>query len=116
MTSDPTSSFERRRAARVHVAIAIELRDARGFSLHSSKDLSTGGAFFDRAIPHAVGSIVRVSFKLPGDDVPLTCDGEVVNVPDLKEFGMGVRFSNLSESDLQRMEVFTREANRGETA
>lgn len=93
------SSFERRRAVRVSVVIPIEVRDGRGFSLHSCSDLSIGGVYFDRAIPHPVGSRVELSFNLPGDDRVVHCGGEVVNVPDNHKFGMGVRFVDLTQED-----------------
>jgi uncharacterized protein (TIGR02266 family) len=105
--SDP-HSLDRRRAARVPVAITIELRNERGFSLHASSNLSVGGAFFDRSIPHPVGAKVTVTFSLPGDDTSIVCQGEVVNVPNANSFGMGVRFLNLSGADRERLETFTR--------
>lgn len=97
---------ERRRAARVPVSVPIEIRTDRGFSLHSTSDLSAGGAFFGRAIPNEVGSRVSVAVNLPGEP-PILCEGEVVNVPDRRNFGMGVRFLNLSEDDQKRLEAFT---------
>src|SRR5438270_3784010 len=96
-------SLERRRASRVPVSITIELRNERGFSLHASSNLSVGGAFFDRSIPHPVGAKVTVSFTLPGDAKPIVCQGEVVNVPDTKSFGMGVRFLDLGGPDRARL-------------
>lgn len=96
MSDSDASSLERRRAIRVSVVIPIELRDAHGFSLHSCSDLSVGGVYFDRAIPHQVGSRVELSFNLPGDERTVRCGGEVVNVPDKQEYGMGVRFVDLS--------------------
>jgi uncharacterized protein (TIGR02266 family) len=103
-----SDSPERRRASRVPVAITIELRDVHGFSLHVSSNLSVGGVFFDRAIPHPVGEKVRVSFSLPDDGRPIICQGEVVNVPDIKNFGMGVHFVDLKAEDRARLEAFTR--------
>jgi len=93
------SSLERRRAIRVSVVIPIEVRDARGFSLHSSSDLSVGGVYFDRAIPHQVGTRVELSFTLPGSNHDIVCAGEVANVPDSHAYGMGVRFLDLSPAD-----------------
>lgn len=93
------SSLERRRAVRVSVVIPIEVRDAHGFSLHSCSDLSVGGVYFDRAIPHPVGSRVELSFNLPGDERAVRCRGEVVNVPDTHQYGMGVRFVDLTAAD-----------------
>lgn len=90
------ASLERRRAVRVSAVIPIEVRDAHGFTLHSSSDLSVGGVYFDRAIPHAVGTRVELSFNLPGDDRTIACAGEVANVPDAHEYGMGIRFIALS--------------------
>lgn len=89
--------------------MTIELRDDRGFSLHASGNLSAGGAFFDRSIPLPVGAKVHVSFALPGEPTPISCAGEVVNVPDATTFGMGVRFSALSAEDGARLARFTRE-------
>ena len=97
---------ERRRAARVPVSVPIEIRTDHGFSLHSTSDLSVGGAFFGSAIPNKVGSKVNVAVNLPGEP-PILCEGEVVNVPDKRNFGMGVRFLNMSEPDQKRLEAFT---------
>jgi uncharacterized protein (TIGR02266 family) len=100
-------SPERRRASRVPVAITVELRNERGFSLHVSTNLSAGGVFFGRSIPHPVGEQVTVTFSLPGEDPPIVCRGEVVSVPDKKSFGMGVHFVDLSEADKARLDEFT---------
>ncbi|MCU0697750.1 MAG: PilZ domain-containing protein [Myxococcaceae bacterium] len=100
------SDFERRRKVRVNVSVPIEVRDERGFSFHSTRDLSASGCFFDRAIPHAVGARVALSFALPGEGRTIRCEGEVVNVPDRKGYGMGLRFLNLSPADEQRIEAF----------
>lgn len=100
------SSFERRRAVRVSVVIPIEVRDSRGFSLHSSSDLSVGGVYFDRAIPHQVGTRVELSFNLPGDSRTVVCAGEVVSVPDPHAYGMGVRFLDLSPTDEAMLDSF----------
>lgn len=103
------TSMERRRSARVNVSIAIEIRDGRGFSIHSSRDISEGGVFFDRAIPHPVGEHVQLVFTLPGDDRTLSLEGEVVNVPDTQSYGMGIRFVSLKANDRERLRSFTQE-------
>jgi uncharacterized protein (TIGR02266 family) len=95
----------------VAVAIAVEVRDGRGFSLHSTRDISTGGVFFDRAIPHAVGSQVELAFSLPGDVRTIRCRGEVVNVPDARAFGMGIRFLDLGPKDKEALETFVKGAS-----
>jgi uncharacterized protein (TIGR02266 family) len=102
-------SLERRRAARVSAVIPVEVRDAHGFSLHSTRDLSPSGLFFDRAIPHEVGAHVQLSFQLPGDATTIRCAGEVTNVPHADAYGMGIRFLDLSAADASRLEAFTKD-------
>lgn len=106
-------SLERRQALRANVVIAVEVRDARGFSLHSTRDISSGGLYFDRAIPHPVGARVQLSFTLPGDTKAIRCDGEVVNVPDKKGYGMGIRFLDIAPADAEHIESFARESLEG---
>lgn len=108
-------SLERRQALRANVVIAVEVRDARGFSLHSTRDISSGGVYFDRAIPHPVGARVQLSFTLPGDTKAIRCDGEVVNVPDKKGYGMGIRFLDIAPADAERIEGFAKESLEGST-
>ncbi|MBL8910408.1 MAG: PilZ domain-containing protein [Archangium sp.] len=106
-------SLERRQALRANVVIAVEVRDARGFSLHSTRDISSGGLYFDRAIPHSVGARVQLAFTLPGDTKSIRCDGEVVNVPDKKGYGMGIRFLDIAPADADRIEEFAKESLEG---
>lgn len=105
---EDTNSQERRKAVRVPVAIPIELRHENGFSLYATSDLSEGGAYFPRSIPHPVGARLSLSFRLPGEDQSVSCEGEVVNVPDAHRLGMGVRFIGLTDEDAQRLAAFTR--------
>jgi len=105
-----SGSLERRRERRVAVAIPVEVRDQHGFTLQSTRDISTGGVFFDRAIPYGVGVEVELSFTLPGDTRTIRCRGEVVNVPDAKSFGMGVRFLDLAPIDKQALAKFVGDA------
>ena len=103
------TSLERRRELRVAVALAVEVRLGPDFTLLSCRDLSTGGLFFDRSIPHAVGTPVGLEFSLPGDSEPIRCSGRVVNVPDAHEFGMGIHFEKLTEADRARIDAFVHE-------
>ncbi len=99
---------ERRAHPRQPVAITMELTAGGDLYFHVSANLSTGGAFFNRAIPHPVGTEVELTFQLPGPDVaPVRCRGEVVNVPEEGDgLGMGVRFLDLPEADTARVQAF----------
>ncbi len=99
---------DRREHPRHPVAITMELTAGNDLYFHVSGNLSKGGAFFNRAIPHPVGTPVELTFQIPGDDgPPLKCKGEVVNVPDGNDgLGMGVRFIDLGDEDARRIELF----------
>lgn len=108
MSDEPTQ--ERRQSQRATVAVTVQLLSDSGFSLHATRNLSAGGAFFDRTIPYPIGSQVQAVLHLPGEE-PIHCLGEVVNVPAPKSFGMGVRFTALSDAARARLSAFT-EARR----
>jgi len=99
---------ERRTEPRHPLVITIELSVERATSLHACENLSAGGAFFRHAVPYHVGTRVQVSFALPGDAQPFRCEGEVVNVPDPRDYGMGVRFIGLAEEERARIAEFAR--------
>jgi len=84
---------ERRKEKRVSVELWVEERDGDDKVFRRTGNLSAGGVYFDKALPHLPGK--RLNLKIPlgaGDDVPVVrVWGEVVadGGPDL---GMGVKF------------------------
>jgi uncharacterized protein (TIGR02266 family) len=56
-----------------------------------SANLSAGGIFLDRTVPHPIGTRVQLQFTLPGDSTPLRVQAEIVNMSE-GELGMGMRF------------------------
>jgi uncharacterized protein (TIGR02266 family) len=107
-------SLERRQDTRIELSIAVEVRDESGdFTIHSTRDISEGGVFFDRAIPQPVGAAVKLEFRLPGESTPIKCDGQVVNVPDTQGYGMGINFVFLKPADRARIEAFVRSRTPG---
>ena len=50
---------------------------------------------------------LQLAFTLPGETRAIRCDGEVVNVPDKKGYGMGIRFLDLAPADADRIDAFT---------
>lgn len=101
---------DRRIETRHNVVITIELALDRSLSLHACENLSSGGAFFRHAIPYKVGTVVNVTFSLPGETELIRCQGEVVNVPRPQEYGMGVKFLGLSDSQRTCIAEFVEKA------
>jgi hypothetical protein len=44
-----------------------------------SANLSAGGMFLDRTIPHPVGTIVTLQFTLPGETEPIRVRSQIVH-------------------------------------
>ena len=70
-------------------------------------NVSVGGLYFDRTIPHALGTRLTVRFTLPGDSAVIEAMGEVVNTPKSADgLGMGVNFVEISSVNLDRVASF----------
>lgn len=69
-----------------------------------SQDFSQGGIFLASAIPVRLGTMLYLSFQLPGHKRPIRTTGEVVRKAG--EAGMGIRFMGLSELAKKRLDDF----------
>jgi len=101
---------DRRDATRAPLDLWVE--EERGDELYFRRtgNVSLGGLYFEQTIPHAPGTVVKVRFALPGDPRVIEAQGEVVNTPSSKDgLGMGLRFVNIGDADLLRLERFVRE-------
>jgi uncharacterized protein (TIGR02266 family) len=80
-------------------------------------NISTGGIFLERTIPHSKGTVVNLQFTLPDDTSPIKVKGEIVNVgEDPKELGMGVKFLDLSDNDHDRIKKYIERASTENTS
>ena len=91
-----------RRAHRTQVVFEDEFGD--GLFYVWSEDFSIGGLFLASEIPVKIGTLLFLSFVLPGYKRPVRVTGEVVR--RAAGGGMGVRFVGLSELARERLEAF----------
>lgn len=104
---------ERRASERIAVELWVEESTERELYFQRSGNISTGGMFLERTIPHAKGTVVNLQFTLPGDSQPFRVRGEIVNVGDDEEtLGMGVKFVDLDDGDRERLEAFIERASQ----
>ncbi len=96
------SASDKRRERRIPVELWIEAERDGELYFQRASNLSVGGAFFAQTIPLPVGTVVALSFQLPGDPDQIQCRGEIVTAKDL---GMGVHFSSLKQHDRARIEA-----------
>jgi uncharacterized protein (TIGR02266 family) len=91
-----------RRPYRTKVIFEDELGE--GLFFVQSSDISMGGLFLSSDIPLSVGTLMFLSFQLPGHKRPIRVTGQVVRRADAG--GMGVRFVGLSEAAEKRLSEF----------
>jgi uncharacterized protein (TIGR02266 family) len=100
---------ERRSEPRVTIDLWVEEHTDDALYFQRATNLSTGGLFLERTLPHPPGTIVEIDLRLPGDANPLRVKGEVVPAHS-RELGMGLRFVNLSAADKERIREYLRNA------
>jgi len=72
-------------------------------------NMSLGGAFIRAESPSAPGTPVTLRIYLPNEEMPLSIGGEVVwwRMPGTDAVpGMGVKFLQISRSDLERIKSY----------
>jgi uncharacterized protein (TIGR02266 family) len=91
----------------------VEESSGQGCYFQRSANLSAGGIFLEKTIPHPIGTVVQLEFTLPGDDQPIKVAAEIVNAlarPRQPQegsgdaLGMGLKFLALETSQAERIE------------
>jgi len=89
----------------VPVRMWVEESGPQGLYFQRSANLSAGGIFLERTIPHPVGTIVNLAFTLPDEGAKLEVRAEIVNAASEDEaLGMGLRFVDLSPEAAERID------------
>lgn len=92
------SNEEKRAYIRVPIDMWVEESREGELYYQRTANISEGGLFFEKTVPHPKGTIVNLKFTLPGQSEPIEVKGEIVNLPnDSEGLGMGVKFINLTE-------------------
>jgi type IV pilus assembly protein PilZ len=94
--------------------VIFEDESGEGFIYFYSTDVSLGGLFLESDIPLKLGTRVFLSFTLRDGESPIRLVGRVVRVEretaeSLSVVGMGVQFSDLTESARQAIENYVGE-------
>jgi uncharacterized protein (TIGR02266 family) len=73
-----------------------------------SENISLGGLFLASSVPLRLGTLLFLSFSLPGHKRPIRVTGEVVRIihPDDGVEGVGVRFVGLTDQAIKRIQDF----------
>ncbi|MCC6746840.1 MAG: PilZ domain-containing protein [Deltaproteobacteria bacterium] len=89
----------------------VEESSDRELYFQRGANLSVGGLYLERTIPHPRGVVVSLRFSLPGDPTPFVVRGRIVNVEDdERALGMGIKFLDLSPADTLRLQAYVERA------
>jgi uncharacterized protein (TIGR02266 family) len=70
----------------------VEESHERATYFQHSSNLSRGGIFLEKTLPHPVGTLVSLQFTLPGDATELRVQAEIVSALMEDGLGMGLKF------------------------
>lgn len=105
----------RNQGARIQVELDVDLATYGPYALSKLENVSIGGAFIKSQKLYPVGTEVKLRFKLPGDDKIIEAEGEVVWTYEQRgqslanHSGVGVRFTQILQSDRDRIKTFIRQ-------
>lgn len=100
--ADQRRSRKRRTQERVPLELWMEEMAGDDVYFRRTGNVSEGGVYFDRAIPHSLGTVVTLKFALPGDKEMVVVRGKVVSAAGSNQgLGMGVKFVHV-EGDGQK--------------
>ena len=94
-----TTQLERRQTERIPVEMWVEettIDNERYF--RRAGNLSRGGLRLEHTIPLPQGTLVNLTFTLPGDSSPVEVSGEIVSSAGPEDLRMGVKFTVVGEA------------------
>jgi hypothetical protein len=104
--SGPTSDGERREGPRIPIEMWVEETTESERYFRRAGNLSRGGLGLDHTIPLPLGTVVNLTFTLPGDSSAVRISGEIVSTAGLEELRMGVKFINFSDDARARIDAY----------
>lgn len=89
---------ERRQTERIPLEMWVEETTENERYFRRAGNLSRGGLRLDHTIPLPQGTVVNLTFTLPGDSTPVEVSGEIVSNAAPDDLRMGVKFVTVGEA------------------
>jgi len=105
-------NIEKRKAPRAPLRISADCFQGERSCQNYTVDLSQSGLFIETPDPLPFGTEIVLKFSLPRQGAPLLVKGKVVRTappshpPEGASSGMGIRFTNLSSEDSDKIKAF----------
>jgi uncharacterized protein (TIGR02266 family) len=109
-------NLEKRKHPRTRLRVSADCLQGELSYQNYSVDLSQSGVFIETPDPLPVGTDVIIRLSLPRQGAPILVKGSVVRTvppshpPEGVNSGMGVRFTNLSSEDVEKIKTFVAES------
>ena len=105
-TGGSSTDADRRGGPRIPIEMWVEETTGSERYFRRAGNLSRGGLRLDHTIPLPLGTVVNLTFTLPGDSAPVTVSGEIVSTAGPEELRMGVKFINLGADAQSRIDNY----------
>jgi uncharacterized protein (TIGR02266 family) len=97
---------DRRKTARIPLEMWVEETTDNERYFRRAGNLSRGGLRLDHTIPLPQGTVVNLTFTLPGDSAPVIVSGEIVSTAGPEDLQMGVKFVQVSADAQARIDAY----------
>ena len=104
-SGDPNQR-ERRQTARIPLEMWVEETTDNERYFRRAGNLSRGGLRLDHTIPLPQGTIVNLTFTLPGDSTPIDVGGEIVSSSGPDDLRMGVKFVTVGPAAQAQIDAY----------
>jgi hypothetical protein len=105
-TGSSGADSERRGGPRIPIEMWVEETTDSERYFRRAGNLSRGGLRLDHTIPLPLGTLVNLTFTLPGDAAAVTVSGEIVSTAGPDALRMGVKFVNLSSEAQSQIDAY----------
>jgi hypothetical protein len=102
----PGAAEERRGGPRIPIEMWVEETTGSERYFRRAGNLSKGGLRLEHTIPLPLGTIVNLTFTLPGDQTPVDVSGEIVSAAAPEDLRMGVKFVNPTPDARAKIDAF----------
>jgi len=103
---DPQADGERRLGPRIPIEMWVEETTESERYFRRAGNLSRGGLGLDHTIPLPLGTIVHLTFTLPGDSGPVKISGVIVSNAGPDDLRMGVKFIDIADEARLRLDAY----------